>query len=62
MEQRANIKFRFKTGKTTTETFQLVKQAYGDNVVSLVNGFVKGVQDFGRALKISKMKKVTDER
>jgi hypothetical protein len=35
MEQRANINFRFKTGKTATETFQLIKQAYGDNALSL---------------------------
>jgi hypothetical protein len=34
MEQRANIKFCFKTGKTATETFQLIKQAYGDNALS----------------------------
>jgi hypothetical protein len=26
-------KFCFKTGKTTTETFQLIKQAYGYNAV-----------------------------
>jgi hypothetical protein len=35
MEQRANIKFSFKKGKTDIETFQLIKQAYGDNVLSL---------------------------
>jgi hypothetical protein len=34
MEQRARIKFRFKTDKTATETFQLIKQAYYDNAVS----------------------------
>jgi transposase len=34
MEQRANIKFCIKTGKTATETFQLIKQAYGDNALS----------------------------
>jgi transposase len=33
MAQRANIKFFFKTGKTATETFQLIKQAY-DNTLS----------------------------
>jgi hypothetical protein len=33
-EQKANIKFSFKADKTVTETFQLVKQAYGDNAVS----------------------------
>jgi hypothetical protein len=34
MKQRANIKFCFKTGKRATETFQLIKQAYGDNALS----------------------------
>jgi hypothetical protein len=34
MEQRANIKFCFKTDKTGTKTFQLIKQPYGDNSLS----------------------------
>jgi hypothetical protein len=34
MEQRANIRFCFKTGKTATETFQLIKQAYDDSALS----------------------------
>jgi hypothetical protein len=34
MGQRANVKFCFKTGKTTTETSQPMKQAYGDSVPS----------------------------
>jgi hypothetical protein len=29
-----NIKFCFKTGKAATETFQLMKQAYGDSALS----------------------------
>jgi hypothetical protein len=33
MEQRAIIKFCFKTGKTANETFQLIKQAYGNNAL-----------------------------
>ena len=33
-EQRANIKFSFKIGKTFTETFQLMKQVYGDDCLS----------------------------
>jgi len=33
-EQRANIKFCFKIGKTFTETFQLMKQVYGDDCLS----------------------------
>jgi hypothetical protein len=39
MEQRANIKFCFKTGKTATETFKLIKQAYGDNALSRTQVF-----------------------
>jgi hypothetical protein len=38
-EHRANIKFCFKTGKTVTETFQLIKQAYGDNAISHTSVF-----------------------
>jgi hypothetical protein len=53
MEQRGNIKFCFKTGKAATETFQLIKLAYGDN--ALVHGFLNGMQDFRTAVKISKM-------
>ena len=34
IEQRANIKFCFKLGKTFTETFQLMQQVYGDNCLS----------------------------
>jgi len=32
--QRANIKFCFKSGTTFTETFQLMKQVYGDDCLS----------------------------
>jgi hypothetical protein len=34
MGQRANLKFCFKMGRTATETFQLIKQAYGENAIS----------------------------
>lgn len=34
IEQRANIKFCFKLGKTFTETLQLMKQVYGDECLS----------------------------
>ena len=37
-EQRANIKFCFKIGKTFTETFQLMKQVYGDDCLSRSRG------------------------
>jgi hypothetical protein len=39
MEQRANIKFCFKTGKTATEIFQLIKQVYGDSALSCAQVF-----------------------
>jgi hypothetical protein len=59
MEQRANIKFCLKTGKTATETFQLLKQAYGDNALSRTR-FLNGTQDIGTAAKISKMTNAVD--
>ena len=34
MEQRANIKFCFKLGKTAAETVELIRQVYGDNCLS----------------------------
>jgi hypothetical protein len=34
MEQRANVNFCFKTGKTATETFQLMELASGDKASS----------------------------
>jgi hypothetical protein len=39
MEQDANIKFCFKTGKPAIETFQLIKQAYGNNALSCTRVF-----------------------
>jgi hypothetical protein len=39
MEQRANIKFWFKTGRTATETFQLIIEGYGDNSLSRTRVF-----------------------
>jgi hypothetical protein len=62
MEQRANIKFCFKTSKRATETFQLIKQAYGDNALSLAHGILNGMQDFGTAVKILKMSAVEDQQ
>jgi hypothetical protein len=38
MDQRANIKFCYKIGKTAAETLQVIKQAYDDNAV-LYMGF-----------------------
>ena len=34
MEQRANIKFCFKVGKTAAETVELMRKVYGDNCSS----------------------------
>jgi hypothetical protein len=62
LEQRANSKFCFKTGKTATETSLLIKQAYGDNALSLVHWFWNGMLDFGTAVKISKMTKAVDDQ
>ncbi|XP_054708838.1 protein GVQW3-like [Uloborus diversus] len=39
MEQRANIKFCFKLGKSATETFELMKTVYGSEVLSRNNVF-----------------------
>jgi hypothetical protein len=39
MEQRENMKFCSKTCKTATETFQLIKQVYGDNNFSYTQVF-----------------------
>jgi hypothetical protein len=39
MEQRANIKFCVRTGKTGTETSQLMKEACGDNALSSTRVF-----------------------
>ena len=33
-EQKANIKFCFKLGKTAAETVELMRQVYGDNFLS----------------------------
>ena len=35
LEQRINIKFCQKLGNTSTETFQMMQQVYGDDALSL---------------------------
>jgi hypothetical protein len=55
IEQRAKIKYCFKTDKTATETFQLVKRTYGDNAFSPRDRYLNGMQGFGMAVKISKI-------
>jgi hypothetical protein len=61
MEQRANINFCFKTGKTATETFQLINHAYGDNALSCTC-FFYGIQEFRMAMKISKLLNAVDNQ
>ncbi|KDR15758.1 hypothetical protein L798_10302 [Zootermopsis nevadensis] len=39
MEQRANIKFCVRLGKSATETFRMMKQVYGDNCLSRTRVF-----------------------
>jgi len=53
MEQRANIKFCFKFGKTFTETFELLKKVYGDDCLSRTRVFewYKRFQDDREALE-----------
>lgn len=53
MEQRANIKFCFKLGKTFTETFELMKKVYGDDCLSRTRVFewYKRFQDGRDALE-----------
>jgi hypothetical protein len=48
MEQRLAIKFRFKAGKSVTETLQMVNAAYGNQALSRSNvseGFRDGRED-----------------
>ena len=42
VEQRANIKFSFKLGKTFTETHQMMKKVYGDDCLA-VAAFTSGL-------------------
>jgi hypothetical protein len=41
MEQTAKLKFCLKTAKTATETFQLIKQAYGENALPRITALPK---------------------
>jgi len=53
MEQRTNIKFCFKLGKTFTETFELLKKVYGDDYLFCTRVFewYKRFQDGREALE-----------
>ena len=39
VEQRNAVKFCFKLGKSASETFELIKQAYGDDALSRTRDF-----------------------
>ena len=67
-KQRACVKFCFKTGKTSSETYELLKTAFGDKCLSCSNVFVwfnrfknghKSVEDDPRPGRTSTSK--TDE-
>ena len=67
-EQRASVKFCFKTRKTASETYELSKTAFGDKCLSLSNVFLwfnrfkngrKSVEDDPRSSQPSTSK--TDE-
>jgi hypothetical protein len=47
-------------GTTVTETFQLIKQAYGDN--ALIHRFLNGMQDFWTVVKILMMNAVDNQQ
>jgi len=47
-EQRICIKFCFKIGKTTMETYQLLQQAYGEDAMGHTQVFVTGSIDLKR--------------
>ena len=47
IEQRANIKFCFKLGKTFTETHKMMQQVYGSDCLSraTINGWFRRFKD-----------------
>jgi hypothetical protein len=56
-----NIKFCFKTGNTTTETFKLMKEAMV-TMLSLIHEFFNCMQDFGTTAITSSMTKAVDDQ
>jgi hypothetical protein len=50
-EQRVNIKFLVKLKKSTTETFQLLTEAYGEDYMSHAH-VLNGTNDFWKAGKV----------
>jgi hypothetical protein len=59
MEQRVNIKFCFKIGKTGTETFQLIKQAYTVSTLLshtwVFEWYLNGLNDLKMGVRIFRM-------
>ena len=53
IEQRANIKFCFKLGKTFNETYQMMKKVYGDGCLSRsrIHEWLKRFQEGRETLK-----------
>ena len=51
MEQRANIQFWFKLGKTFAETYELLKKVYSDNCMSRTQ-VTRGLHDLEMAMAI----------
>ena len=51
IDQRANIKFSFKLGKTFTETPQMMKKVYGDDCLSRSRMWFKRFQEGWKALE-----------
>jgi hypothetical protein len=58
MEKQSNFKFCFKTGKTVTENFQLIKQPYGDNILSrtwVFEWYLNGLNDLKAGVRTFRM-------
>jgi len=68
IEQRANIKFCFKLGKTFTETHQMMKQVYGDDCLSRsrihewFKRFQEGREDLEDDERLGRAKYVVNEK
>ncbi|GBN11615.1 hypothetical protein AVEN_176266-1 [Araneus ventricosus] len=57
MEQRVNIKFCFKSGRTATETHEMLVKMYGVDAVSKIV-FLSGLNALETERKMSKMSRV----
>lgn len=66
IEQRANIKFCFKLGKTFTETHQLMKKVYGDDCPSRTTvyeytRFTEGREDLNDDVRSDRPREAVNE-